>query len=240
MIELVSCYMCDAPMASKEHVPPRCFFPAEKDLPPGVSLRQNLITVPSCDAHNGAKSKDDLYLLYAVICSLPTNEVAKNHFAAAVMRRIQEKPALVNDLMKAATRVVAVDTQTGTAQATAAIDIDGARLDGALAHLARGLHLHHLGAKWTGPIMVHTEFLLGSIDPANARAINAPRELIVRQLDQAFVGEAFHGNNPDVFRYQVKAATIGIPTMMRLHFYGDVKVSLIFAGASPGHSAPDA
>lgn len=240
MTELVSCYMCDEPTTSKEHVPPRCFFPAAKDLPPGVSLRQNLITVPSCDAHNGAKSKDDLYLLYAVIFSLPANEVAKNHFAAAVMRRIKEKPALVNELMKNATRVVALDTQTGTAQATAAIDIDGARLDGALAHLARGLHFHHFGSKWTGPIMVHTEFLLGSVDPTNARAINAPRERIVKQLDGAFGDEAFHGSNPDVFRYQVKAAMTGIPTMMRLHFYGDVKVSLIFAGAPPRHGAPDA
>lgn len=232
--------MCEAPMTSMEHVPPRCFFPAAKDLPAGVSLRENLITVPSCDAHNGAKSKDDLYLLYSVIFSLPTNDVAKNHFAAAVMRRIEERPALVNNLMGTYTRVVAVDTQTGAAQSTVAINIDGNRLDGSLAHLARGLHFHHLGAKWTGPIMVHTEFLLGSIDPADAREVNAPRERIVRQFDQAFAGDAFHGNNPDVFRYQVKAATADVPTMMRLHFYGDVKVSLIFAGASPGDGAPEA
>jgi len=232
--------MCDEPATSKEHVPPRCLFPAARDLPPGVLLRQNLITVPSCDAHNGAKSKDDLYLLYAVIFSLPANQIAKNHFAAAVMRRIQEKPALVYEMMRNAKPVVAVDTQTGTVQAAAAIDIDDARLDGALAHLARGLHFYHLGAKWTGPIMVYTEFLLGSIDPANARAVNAPRERIVKQLDDAFDGEAFHGSNPDVFRYQVKAAMTGIPTMMRLHFYGDVKVSLIFAAAPTRHDAPDA
>jgi len=35
-----TCYMCDAPETSVEHVPPRGLFPEQKDLPPGVDLRK--------------------------------------------------------------------------------------------------------------------------------------------------------------------------------------------------------
>ena len=34
-----TCYMCSAPKASIEHVPPRGLFPETKDLPTGVNLR---------------------------------------------------------------------------------------------------------------------------------------------------------------------------------------------------------
>ena len=60
-----TCYMCTSAATSVEHVPPRCLFPEQKDLPIGVDLRKQLITVPSCDIHNSRKSKDDEYLFYA-------------------------------------------------------------------------------------------------------------------------------------------------------------------------------
>ena len=49
--------MCDAPSTSREHAPPISLFP-EADVF-GRDVRRNLITVPSCDAHNSMKSKDD-------------------------------------------------------------------------------------------------------------------------------------------------------------------------------------
>jgi len=57
-----TCYMCNEPETSREHVPAACFFPETKDLPPGIDLRRNLFTVPSCDTHNSHKSNDDQYL----------------------------------------------------------------------------------------------------------------------------------------------------------------------------------
>ena len=62
MKETETCYMCDASATGREHVPPRCLFPEAKDIP-GKDFRKKLITVPSCDAHNFAKSKDDEYLM---------------------------------------------------------------------------------------------------------------------------------------------------------------------------------
>src|SRR5437588_3137057 len=47
-----SCYCCDRPKTSREHVPPLCFFPDEKDKKGAPKYRKNLIRVPSCDQHN--------------------------------------------------------------------------------------------------------------------------------------------------------------------------------------------
>lgn len=52
------CYACENEATSVEHTPPKCIFPQLKDFP-HKNLRRNLITVPSCDRHNSAKSKDD-------------------------------------------------------------------------------------------------------------------------------------------------------------------------------------
>ena len=60
----VTCYMCSAPKTSVEHVPPKGLFPKSKDLPAGMNLRKQLITVPACDLHNTEKSHDDEYLMY--------------------------------------------------------------------------------------------------------------------------------------------------------------------------------
>ena len=67
-----TCYMCEQANTTPEHVPPKCIFPEVKDL--GIDYRKSLITVPSCDAHNLRKSKDDEYLMFVLTCSITNNE----------------------------------------------------------------------------------------------------------------------------------------------------------------------
>jgi hypothetical protein len=45
--------MCDAEASTREHVPPKAFFPS--------GYRQNLVTVPSCEVHNHDQSLDIEY-----------------------------------------------------------------------------------------------------------------------------------------------------------------------------------
>src|SRR4030081_910056 len=59
------CYMCAARATSREHVPPRNLFPEARENG-GVDYRLNLITVPSCDVHNSAKSDDDEFLMVSL------------------------------------------------------------------------------------------------------------------------------------------------------------------------------
>jgi len=57
----MDCYFqgCNQKGVTKEHIPPRAFFPDGE--------KEQLLTVKSCEKHNNAKSKDDLYVL-AQIC----------------------------------------------------------------------------------------------------------------------------------------------------------------------------
>jgi hypothetical protein len=71
-----SCYMCDQPGTSREHVPPKCFFPEKKDLPPDVDFRVNLITVASRDEHNLRMSGDDQYVLLVIVGNWQNNPEA--------------------------------------------------------------------------------------------------------------------------------------------------------------------
>jgi hypothetical protein len=54
--------MCDQLAPTDDHIPPKCFFPEEKDIPKGKNYRDNLITVPACKEHNLKTSKDDEYI----------------------------------------------------------------------------------------------------------------------------------------------------------------------------------
>ena len=92
--------MCSQPATSKEHAPPKCLFPEQKDLEPGQDLRVNLIKVPSCDKHNTEKSDNDVYLLYALVGNVLATSTAKAHFATKVMRSIAHNPSLLKRIGK--------------------------------------------------------------------------------------------------------------------------------------------
>lgn len=225
---MVTCYMCQSASTSVEHVPPRCLFPKPKDLPPGVQLRKQLITVPSCDVHNGDKSRDDQYLLYVLAMNLPANGIAGNHFASAIMRSVAEKPLLIQRMTANPKPVLAVDERTGEKHHTFAIEIDHERLTRSLEHVARALYFHHFSKQWKGSVRIEPEFLLVSLDPADARERNAPGERIVHEMDRVFQDVEAHGENPGVFKYQVVSSAEPHGAVMRLHFYEGCKVTLVF------------
>jgi hypothetical protein len=56
------CYFCDCPASSREHAPPKCFFPKGN--------RENLVTVPSCDKHNSEKSHNDEYMRLIILSDI--------------------------------------------------------------------------------------------------------------------------------------------------------------------------
>jgi len=81
------CYLCDEPAVGVEHVPPRCLFPKVKDLPKGVALRKNLITVSSCDAHNLEKSRDDVYFQNVITGCDCINNVGREYYRRQIRRQ---------------------------------------------------------------------------------------------------------------------------------------------------------
>lgn len=74
-INKTTCYRCSAVATTREHIPPKSFFPRGGNL--------QLKTVPSCTTHNNEKSGDDQYLL-SHICM---NAALNNNLASQIFFR---------------------------------------------------------------------------------------------------------------------------------------------------------
>src|SRR6266850_2946355 len=109
------CYCCEQLGTTDEHVPPKCLFPERKDLPAGIDLRRNLITVPSCPTHNLEKSGDDEYLMYVLTMNLPAEKIAEYHFSTKVLRGINRRPLLINRILAKTSPVTIHDTESDEA-----------------------------------------------------------------------------------------------------------------------------
>lgn len=221
------CYACDSPKTSVEHVPPRCLFPEKKDLPPGVDLRKQLITVPSCDAHNSAKSHDDEYLLFALVMNLPNNVVGANHFLTKVMRAIAKNPKKIQRFTNTTVPVLVKDETTGNIEKTIAVRVEFQRLKRTLAMIGRATYFHHFGQRWDGKVSVHPHFTLALTEP-NARDLNDALYGLATSSEESFKTEPRHGQNQKVFFYQVATCDQRSGAIMLLHFYEGARVTLLF------------
>ena len=61
------CYWCGKEASTREHVPPKCFFPDSVDADGKKINRNQLITVWACQKHNNNKSDFDEYLRNRIV-----------------------------------------------------------------------------------------------------------------------------------------------------------------------------
>lgn len=193
-----NCYMCDEESTSLEHVPPKCIFPKQKDLASGQDLRKKLITVPSCEAHNTVRSKDDEYLLYALPPSLGSNTTGIDLFLSKVSRAIKDRPTLANNLISQAKSVLVHDTESDEWFTVPALPFDVQRINRVLEMNARAIYFHHHGTQFKGALRVYKNFFLSLEDPS----INKLMENVFMFSEQ-FLAEVIPlGENPSVFTYR--------------------------------------
>ena len=220
-----TCYMCDAPATSGEHVPPKCLFPERKDLPPQTDLRKNLFKkVPSCDSHNSQKSQDDEYFLYVLSTSFQINEIGRNLYRTKVRRAIKRNASVLGKIASTATPVTYSVPNSDDIIISVAHKLDEDRFNTMIDRLARAIYFYHSKEKWTYGIRYQAEFLFATInqsDKANARI-----KEISRQADEWFSDVPYIGENREVFKYQALEADNS--RIMRLHFYEGCKLLLIF------------
>jgi hypothetical protein len=228
-----TCYMCDEPETSREHVPAASFFPATKDLPSGLDLRRNLFTVPSCDAHNSRKSKDDQYLWQTILLARGLNEFGQLMIRTKGVRTVTQRPALIASLMRTADPAYEYDFGARAWRRTARVAFDGTRIRVALEHFARALYFLRFKTKWVGPLKVLTNIARFSKDAADRRTMRVYREVLQR-TDAAMAGQPRVGDNQEVFYYQVMATTDGSGTLMLATFYGGATVTCVFGNGEPG------
>lgn len=206
------CYMCDKVATSKEHVPPKCLFPKQKDLEAGENLRNDLLTVPSCDAHNLEKSDDDEYFLNVLTSLQGINETGRKHYKKQVRRRNLRNPSI---LKRFADRSVEINNQL-------AFEVEIERLDAIIEQMACALFLAHFEDKWHGDV----GWIPESFTQIQSQDEEKEKLKVIAGIDSLFNNIEMHGKNKEVFKYQVTKKNQEI--LMRLHFYGSFKIFLIF------------
>ena len=109
-----SCYACDYSATSREHVPPLCIFPEDKDLPGGMSMRRgSLIRVPSCAAHNTEKSDDDEYFRFVLASNVMANHAGHGQTLTKVLRSFLRRPTVKERFLQGA-KPVRIQESHGT------------------------------------------------------------------------------------------------------------------------------
>lgn len=207
-----SCYFCDAPSTSREHVPPRCIFPEQKDVPDCSNFRNNLITVPSCDAHNSEKSEDDVYLMMVLVSYFQNNEAAQNQITSKVTR------AFVIDQTLARTVVRNLQEVKVAGKLQPAIELNEDRFYRSLELVAHGLHFHSFKSGATHPYRIISSKAV-QLEGPHANEWNLTRAKILGMADQLLAGLPTLGQNKEIFWYQL-SPEVNMSHVLRMCFYG--------------------
>jgi hypothetical protein len=225
--EPATCYTCDAPATSTEHVPPKCLFPETKDTG-GVDYRQQLITVPSCDQHNTGKSKDDEYLLVMLAMHFENNEVAAEHCRTKIKRALEHSEGLYKYF---AERAKKVSDPTGAVAVAVHVEMD--RFVPALCNIVRAIYFADTGKKLLRPLQVFTLALRGpdvALWQRVEHLLSVYREMITPIPPK--------GANPAVFQYQILHQFNPYLVVIRLLFYQSFEVIGIAGDKIEGEAVP--
>jgi hypothetical protein len=220
MKKIETCYMCNREASSREHVPPKCFFPDRKDLPVGIDFRRNLITVPSCDLHNSGKSADDEFLLFIVTAQYRGSHLKDKHFESKVMRAFNRSPdRFINMLEGLAPH--SCREPDGEVFESAVFKVDLARFDRVVRQLACGIYYHHYNKKWMGK-----SHSISNIFGTSGSLLSLENALIASQMDKmsrSFEGLPVHGENQQIFRYQLYTRNDSVHAL-HLEFFEGAKI----------------
>jgi len=186
--------MCSAKETSREHAPPQCLFPEEKDI--GRNLRKNLVTVPSCDEHNSKKSADDEFLRAVILAAaVDSSDVAKHQFLGKFLRGAKRNRDAHIGFFE--------DMGSISSDAKRVLKLDRDRFDKYVEHLARALFFHTFKSKWSLPIAVvspnfHLEVTRQGPVP------HLPSQQVIEITQQFLASEPLLGENPEVFVYRLR------------------------------------
>lgn len=216
-----TCYMCNQEATSVEHAPPKCLFPEKKDVSAGNEYRRNLVTVPSCDEHNSATSRDDEHLLYMLSASITSNDVGLNQFLTKVKRAAERNPSFASTILVSSEPVKLFHEDTQEWKDAFGMQVQGNRLDAVFKKCAYALYFHETKTKFQGTVTVVTGFTLYNVPSLNSAIASA-----IPTAEDYFSQHAAKGDNPDVFFYKFEEGeNTGI---MLMYFYEKSKVLVRF------------
>ena len=222
-----TCYMCDAPKTSMEHVPPICLFPAKKDLTDadrekGVDYRKEPIKVPSCKKHNSDKSKiDELMLIYFSACK-SANEVGKSHISNKLARIMQrpQKNKLFSELFMNSSPILI--SEEGQIKQSISLSVESTTFYDHLECMANGLYFDYFKKRTTGLTKV---WVVSGVRNADGEA-NDEAKAVKRLFESDFEKVKSNGHNQDVFHY--KMISNGSDSILLMTFYGAIEFIACF------------
>ena len=223
------CYICGAPATSREHVPPLCLFPEEKDIGT-TKFRENLITVPSCDLHNTKKAKDDQFLMAALSGYVGNNFLGFLHTQTKVARTIERNERFLDVFLKNATPKW-VKNKNGKLMPILQGAPDFSRLTRCFENIAHGLYYHHFKKPFDGRIFCIIDFVTYMNEMADKW------KLVYRKVYELEMRELkMEGNSPQIFKYLITEPLEDGAFGMRLIFYEGAMVSISFHPPIPSTS----
>lgn len=192
------CYACENEATSVEHTPPKCIFPQLKDFP-HKNLRRNLVTVPSCDHHNSAKSKDDEFLMISLAGMLGNNSIGYAHSITKVDRALRRSSyKLIERIFVSNRKFVRIDLGGNKFIDAIAGTPDIDRLNMCFKHIALGIYRHHFSTNFKGEIKALVSFLI-----IEHQGRSKLQEFLLARARRDARDLPRHGENPEVFFYQV-------------------------------------
>jgi hypothetical protein len=214
-----TCYCCDDPATSREHVPPKCIFP-KNEPERNINYRNNLLTVPSCETHNQTKTHDDEYLRAVLTMCIGADEVASQHFSDTVLRGAKDRPRLLRGIVSNSQTVYVKKSEETLPSETIATEIDRARVVRSLEQVALGVFFHQFGVRYFGKVDIFPFFLADLSEPDGI--YNSAMLRVKNICDQTFQDLPRMGSAPDIFYYQTYFDKIG-SGLIHLVFYGGVR-----------------
>lgn len=197
-----TCYMCDSPATTREHVPAVAFFPK--------GFRHQLITVPSCDAHNKATTLDDEYTRNVVVMCDSNNAEALTHWKKTVLRSFMLSQGLIKATFSQRKEI---EDESGK---MTGFFMDRERINSVFVKIAYGLYFHEFGKRWLRDILPLTNHLY--VDDLVTDELSM---VIPDYKDKFREGTVFKGTNPLIFRYRFDKSVInGVDDhVLRMTFY---------------------
>ncbi|MCK0745462.1 hypothetical protein [Chromohalobacter nigrandesensis] len=216
------CYFCGSPATSKEHVPPKSFFPKGGRR----GYRRNLIKVPSCDAHNSLKSKDDEYVRALLVgISKRINEGGDKGLVLlrdSVIRSMTRNPNLISLVIRNPSPPLSFGSgEVPTIPVSSEYDLE--RVENFLKSIAKGVFFHHYKEVWRGEVDVIPHFLIP--ESATAEEKNFSKRLVSLMREKISSGE-----NKEIFYYELSDfnAEDGPRYSIDFCLYKEFNVSCIF------------
>jgi hypothetical protein len=201
-----TCYMCDGLAVTREHVPPKCFFPE--------GLRTNLFTVPSCAEHNLENSKDVEYDRNILSTQRGNNSAADQIFELT-KRSFDHSPKLRDRTFRDGRLVTIEGERTGS------FTVDLERHKRVMSAIAYALYFREYGRRHCGdwrvftPTFAHVASFRGEADPWKD----------FRQLLDSGTYVLKPAPHPEIFKYEALEMEQW-QTMFRFTFYGHTVVNV--------------